>query len=661
MGIFSRFAGIFKRKEAAVLAAPAHRSLPASTAHVQPRSPARLPLAIGYTRSSRLWGLGDDVVAKNSADGGSLLMVAQLVEDMLSDGVISGTTQVLSAGLIRLPLTVDGPTDIVTWLVGGEKKRAAAIWKMHPHDVMTRIIVWGILFGLGLGEYVEDPKTGEAVLHFVEPHHLTWHRDPVTGQQVLEYNAVGDPQIVCPGNGRWFVFAPWGLQRFWTHGKWRPCARAWIDKTSAQDQRSVHGNRIAMGLTWVETPEKRSRDADSIEIADALANPAPPVLVLETGFKINHTPIGGDGYQQWTSAKEEADSDIVIALTGQTVTSGMTGSGWSKGDIHQQLAQTLIEEYAMAISTSIQRDGVEPAVERRGVNPECVSVEFDATAPGERDAAGKAAAALGDGITKANAALLPEGKRVVSSKLASQCSVDIEDIEAAPETSVSFRGIPLVIEYEPGSIRSGVSVNGAPWAVSMGSNAYGFIPGTESEDGEPLDVYLGMARHSSKVFVLRQLDTDGEFDELKLFLGYESMGDAQFAWSQLVGRAELDGGWNESSLDVIRAFFNAAPTPVTKARTVEQSDEPSQIDDSSFTAAMSIDVEDDAVVDSPSDEDAVALAEYMTLHKIDRCDCGRVNKCERCGVKRKRVGIVGTDGKHAGWDIVWRAIGVNTQ
>lgn len=631
------------------------------------REAAKAPLAMGYYRQSRVWGLGDDVCAKSLADGGNLRHVAELVEDMLSDGVISGTVQILSAGLIRLPLVINGPDKIKEWLLGSKKVRASAFWKMHPHDVLTRIVMWGILFGLGLGEYVEDPCTGERVLHFVEPHGLSWRKCAVTGQQILEYNVNGVPEAVTPGNGRWFVFAPWGIQRFWMYGKWRPCARAWIDKTSAQDQRSVHGNRVAMGITHLKTPEGKSRDADSQVLSDALAMPATPVIVTEDGYTLEHIQIGGAGYEQWSSSKKEADTDIVIALTGQTVTSGMTGTGFSTGDIHAQLAQVFVAEYAGALSLSIQRDGIEPTMECNYIDPGTVDIEFDSTSPSERDAAGKAAAALGDGITKANAALLPEGKRVVVATLAAQSNIEIEDIESDSEASMMFHGVPLVIEYQPGSIRAGINANGKPWASKMGSNAYGFIPGTEGEDGEALDVYLGSARESQRVFVLNQLDQFGDHDELKLFIGYNSLQAAQFAWEELVGIDELVGGWEESSLDILRSFFASAPkrlpAPSTEETSADVPELPLPSPTKAETAALAQDVPT-ANVSEPCNEDAVRLAKEMTTHQARRCDHGRVGECDKCHVERVRGILLDENGAPVldengdpKWKIEWRATG----
>jgi hypothetical protein len=57
---------------------------------------------------------------------------------------------------------------------------------------------------------------------------------------------------------------------------------------------------------------------------------------------------------------------------------------------------------------------------------------------------------------------------------------------------------------------------------------YGYVPKRYDADGEDLDVYLGPNHESIKVFVLKQIrPSDGSFDEHKIMLGYDSIGEAK--------------------------------------------------------------------------------------------------------------------------------------
>jgi hypothetical protein len=88
---------------------------------------------------------------------------------------------------------------------------------------------------------------------------------------------------------------------------------------------------------------------------------------------------------------------------------------------------------------------------------------------------------------------------------------------------VSFDGLPIKIEQDPGDIRKGVSGDGTPWSRKMHAS-YGYVPGTKGmgEDGDAVDVYLAKDPVVGKVFTVKQNKKDGSFDESKHMLGYDS-------------------------------------------------------------------------------------------------------------------------------------------
>jgi len=623
--------------------------------------------AVGCTPyATRLnWEPGDDVRAFAMANGGTLLQAAQLTEAMLADGTISGLLQFISAGLVQLPMKVEGNARIVRMLLGNPNtKEKGVFWKMHPKTVVCRIAIWGILLGGGFGEFVRDKKTGIPTLRFVEPHRITWTTDQETKDQIVTYNSDEGPVVIEPGDARWFVFAPWGLERFWTHGKWRPCGKAWLDKTAAEYQRTVAGARHSLGLTWIERPkdESRSEDADML-CAHIASSPTPPVFHVETGWKVNHTSITTDAHEQWKDAKEEANADIAIALTGQTVTVGTDGSGWSKGDIHAAIAQTFVDDYGMALAEAFNVCSMAVIDAREGT---CgTTVTFVTGKPRTAADVADAIGVFSDALTKADAALAPHGKRVNIDCIAECTDITLDDINTGiVEDTEEFQGINIVVENAPGSIRSGVDEFGNPWAVPMGSTAYGFIPGTEGTDGDPLDVFIGPSRGSSRLFVLKQNTSMGEPDELKLFLGFDTIEAAKQAWSALVGRPELDGGWREHDIEIMQAFFSAAKpnvepaAPAQAGTTLATPEAPIEASVAASGAPL-VDAPDDFVdpTDRPASLEAVKLAGLMTDHKLDRCSHGRVNACERCGVRREYGIELDAAGKFAGWQIAWRAIG----
>lgn len=101
------------------------------------------------------------------------------------------------------------------------------------------------------------------------------------------------------------------------------------------------------------------------------------------------------------------------------------------------------------------------------------------------------------------------------------------------KTRVSYQGIPVTIETRKGEFRVGVDEDGnEAWRTLMPCD-YGYIRGTDGQDGEQLDVFVGDSPQSKLVFVIEQhRAATFEFDELKAMLGFRSMSEALMAYFQ---------------------------------------------------------------------------------------------------------------------------------
>ena len=94
-------------------------------------------------------------------------------------------------------------------------------------------------------------------------------------------------------------------------------------------------------------------------------------------------------------------------------------------------------------------------------------------------------------------------------------------------SKVSYRGLPITIEYEKGTIRSGVDKEGNPWQQEM-FHHYGYFDNTMGADGKELDVYYNPDGKSDKIFRVIQLDTlTGKFDEYKIMIGFDTIENAK--------------------------------------------------------------------------------------------------------------------------------------
>lgn len=116
-----------------------------------------------------------------------------------------------------------------------------------------------------------------------------------------------------------------------------------------------------------------------------------------------------------------------------------------------------------------------------------------------------------------------------------EAKVDTNPTEAQKEAGnykkghIKVDGLDITIEQPKGSIRRGTDANGKQWESEM-HNTYGYIRGTESVDGDHIDVYLSDNPTAGNVFVVDQINKDGSFDEHKVMYGFPDMESAKRAY-----------------------------------------------------------------------------------------------------------------------------------
>lgn len=132
---------------------------------------------------------------------------------------------------------------------------------------------------------------------------------------------------------------------------------------------------------------------------------------------------------------------------------------------------------------------------------------------------------------------------------AASAEVNTEPTEAQKKAGnykkghVTIGSFDITIENPAGSVRRGVDADGKEWSTTM-ANAYGEIRGTQSVDGDPIDVFLATdmdAWNGRKVFVVDQTNADGSFDEHKVMIGFNDKDEAMGAYL-----ANYDKTWADS-------------------------------------------------------------------------------------------------------------------
>ena len=140
-----------------------------------------------------------------------------------------------------------------------------------------------------------------------------------------------------------------------------------------------------------------------------------------------------------------------------------------------------------------------------------------------------------------------EGENTLKAKIeAASADVNTEPTEAQKEAGNYKKGhvqvgtFDITIEQPEGSIRRGTDADGKKWEIKM-HNTYGYFRGTEGVDGDHIDVFLSNdidGWNGRKVFVVDQYNPDGTFDEHKVMLGFNDMGEAKSDYL-----ANYEKGW----------------------------------------------------------------------------------------------------------------------
>jgi len=111
------------------------------------------------------------------------------------------------------------------------------------------------------------------------------------------------------------------------------------------------------------------------------------------------------------------------------------------------------------------------------------------------------------------------------------------------------QGMYISIENKKGSTRKGVDKDGHNWKCKM-HHDYGYIRGTVGVDKDHLNAYVGDNPESETVYIVNQNDpVTGKFDEQKVMLGFESIGEAKKAYMKQYDRPGFFGGIISMSID----------------------------------------------------------------------------------------------------------------
>lgn len=101
-----------------------------------------------------------------------------------------------------------------------------------------------------------------------------------------------------------------------------------------------------------------------------------------------------------------------------------------------------------------------------------------------------------------------------------------------------FQGVPIQVDRPKGFVLLGVSSTGREWKRQY-SVDYGFIPQSLGSDSDGLDVFIGPNESSSTVFWATQRSKSGDFEEYRIFVGFNDKSEVIECFSNHIPGADI--------------------------------------------------------------------------------------------------------------------------
>jgi hypothetical protein len=156
------------------------------------------------------------------------------------------------------------------------------------------------------------------------------------------------PEVVVPGDGRWFVHAPHGVHRGWLQGLVRPLALPWLLRNLAFRDWARYSERHGLPMLKAMIPsiaEKSEKEAfvDSLATMGTEAVVALPQGIDGEGFDVSLIEATSQSWEGFDRLITRCDSAITLCVQWQNLTTEVKEGSLAAARVHGDVKQTAIE------------------------------------------------------------------------------------------------------------------------------------------------------------------------------------------------------------------------------------------------------------------------------------------------------------------------------
>lgn len=296
---------------------------------------------------------------------GQFELSAQLVDSIFGDDRVHATLGSRITGLFGREVRHKPAND------SAAARECCDAWAEHWNDFASSYALpeshrYGIFMGFAPGQILWD-TSGDVWKPYARPWHprFTYYHWPLRRFMAISL----DGQLpIEPGDGKWYLHAPYGSYRGWINGAVRAVAEPWLIRHFAirdwARYSEVHGLPTRIGyVPAVSDPTERATFETSIANLGSDSSMLIPRGVdgqANNGYDYQLREAAAGNWEAFPGLIDRCDMSIVLALMFQNLTTEVEGGAFAATKAHMDIREQGLQADNTAWSRTLHRDFQRP-------------------------------------------------------------------------------------------------------------------------------------------------------------------------------------------------------------------------------------------------------------------------------------------------------------